>query len=62
MLDRLTDFRLAFSLTCEGDLDYEEVHESLVVDIGGGDLHERICGGTHAPELQKKWQELPDER
>jgi hypothetical protein len=41
---------------------HEDVPESSVFDSGGSDLHERICGRTHASELQENRQELPDER
>ena len=40
----------------------KDVHENSVFDFGGGDLHKRVCGRTHAAELQEERQELPDER
>ncbi len=40
-------------------LSYEELHENLVFDSGGSDLHGRVRGGQ--AELQKDRQKLPDE-
>jgi hypothetical protein len=41
---------------------HEEIRETSVIDSGGGDLHERVCGRAHASKLQEERQELPDER
>jgi len=42
--------------------EHEDVREDSVFDSGGGDLHKRVCGRTHAAKLQEERQELPDER
>jgi len=41
------------------DQSYEGLHENLVFDSGGSDLHSRFRGGQ--AELQNERQKLPDE-